>query len=204
MSGSKAGGRPPAAPFAFRQAIWSLRSGQVNAIPQARSTAGGRVRVGLVRDDPAGPAPRTARAPAACWCARTELESTEKTHSTFPTASSFTTTSSRMRSQVPSAVQRRRCSWAVFQGPVALREITPRSPSAQLPQDRVDHLPVIPPLAATTTATRQQRLDPRPRCIRQLAPPNHRPARLANTRAIHRTRPRPSCDDLALSCFKHT
>jgi hypothetical protein len=55
-------------------------------------------------------------------------------------------------------------------GPVALREITPRGTGAQLPQDPVDHLPVIPPLATTTPATRQHSLDPRPRHIRQLAP----------------------------------
>lgn len=74
-------------------------------------------------------------------------------------------------------------------GPIPLRQVTPRRPGAQLPQDAVDHLAVIPPLAATTTATRQHGLDPRPRPISQFTPANHRPTTLANTHAIHRTRP---------------
>jgi len=56
-------------------------------------------------------------------------------------------------------------------GPVTLREVTPRGPGAELPQDRVDHLPVITPLPTTTTS-RQNRLNPRPRRIRQLTTPN--------------------------------
>ncbi|ALL79471.1 hypothetical protein AD006_29915 (plasmid) [Pseudonocardia sp. EC080610-09] len=48
---------------------------------------------------------------------RTLLEPTLKVHSTLPTESSFTTTWSRIWSQVPSAVQIRRRSWAVFHGP---------------------------------------------------------------------------------------
>src|SRR4051812_8375137 len=44
------------------------------------------------------------RAPAACWWARTEVESTLKVQSTTPTASFLTTTSARIRSHVPSAV----------------------------------------------------------------------------------------------------
>lgn len=57
------------------------------------------------------------RAQAECWWARTKLESMLKVHSTFPTESSSTITSSRMRSQVPSEVQIRRRSCAVFHGP---------------------------------------------------------------------------------------
>jgi hypothetical protein len=57
-------------------------------------------------------------------------------------------------------------------GPIALREITPRRPGAELPEDRVDHLPVITPLPTTTPPSRQQALDPRPRHIRQLASPD--------------------------------
>ena len=67
--------------------------------------------------DPGGAGTPFFRAPAACWCARTLLESTEKTHSTWPIESSLTMTSSRTRSHVPSAVQRRSRSWQVFQGP---------------------------------------------------------------------------------------
>ncbi len=113
------------------------------------------------RVDPPGLGPPSFRAPAACWCARTEVESTENSHSTRPTASSFTTTSAKTRSQVPSALQRRSRSCAVLPGPIPLRQITPPRPRAQLPQDPIDHLTVITPLA-TTTATRQHRLDPAP------------------------------------------
>src|ERR1700754_2323974 len=67
--------------------------------------------------DPVGGASPFLRAPAECWWARTELESILKVHSTLPTESSLTITSSRMRSQVPSAVQIRSRSWAVFHGP---------------------------------------------------------------------------------------
>ena len=55
--------------------------------------------------------------------------------------------------------------------PIALRKVTPRRTSAELPEDRVDHLPMITPLPTTTTS-RQNRLNPRPRRIRQLATPN--------------------------------
>lgn len=57
------------------------------------------------------------RAPAACWWARMEVESTENTHSTSPAASSLTTASSRILTQVPSMVQIRSRSWPVFHGP---------------------------------------------------------------------------------------
>ena len=61
--------------------------------------------------------------------------------------------------------------------PVLLRHVPPRRPGPQTPQDPVDHLPVIPPPATPTTIRRrQQRLDPRPRHIRQLTTPNtHEP-----------------------------
>lgn len=61
--------------------------------------------------------------------------------------------------------------------PVLLRHVPPRRPGPQPPQDPVDHLPVIPPPATPTTIRRrQQRLDPRPRHIRQLTTPNtHEP-----------------------------
>ena len=45
------------------------------------------------------------------------MESTENTHSTFPTASSLTCTWSKILSQVPSAVHNRNRSCAVFHGP---------------------------------------------------------------------------------------
>lgn len=71
---------------------------------------------GEVLDPPGGAAPFF-RAPALCWWARTLLESMLKVHSTFPTESSLTMTWSKMRSQVPSAVQIRSLSCAVFHGP---------------------------------------------------------------------------------------
>src|SRR5262245_17071903 len=61
---------------------------------------------------------------------------------------------------------------------VALRQVAPRCTGAQLPQNSVDHLAVITPLAAATTPRRQQRLDTRPRRVGQLPTPNH--ARKAN------------------------
>ena len=67
--------------------------------------------------DPVGGAAPFFRAPAECWCARTLLESMLTVHSTMPTESSLTITWSRMRSQVPSAVQIRSRSCAVFHGP---------------------------------------------------------------------------------------
>jgi hypothetical protein len=45
------------------------------------------------------------------------VESTLMIHSTWPTESSFTMTSSRIRCHVPSAVHSRSRSWAVFHGP---------------------------------------------------------------------------------------
>jgi hypothetical protein len=79
---------------------------------------------------------------------------------------------------------------------VTLRQIPPRRSRAQLPQDPIDHLAVIPPLATTTPTTWQQRPDPGPRRIRQLTPANHKQPTLANTRAIHRTRPLDGREDL--------
>ena len=67
--------------------------------------------------DPSGGAAPFFRAPAECWWARTLLESTLTVHSTLPTESSLTITLARMRSQVPSAVQIRSRSCAVFHGP---------------------------------------------------------------------------------------
>ena len=55
---------------------------------------------------------------------------------------------------------------ARFPRPVALRQVPPRRPSAQFPQDPVDHLPVITPPAPRTISWRQRRLDRRPRLIR--------------------------------------
>ena len=59
-------------------------------------------------------------------------------------------------------------------GPVALGQVAPRGPGAQLPQDRVDHLAVVTALTPTALDRWQQRLDPRPGLIGQLATPHHR------------------------------
>ena len=74
------------------------------------------------------PHPLMTSAPAACWWARTELESMLNVHSTLPTASSLTMTWSRMRSQVPSLVQIRSRSCATFQGPQRSGRSRPRAP----------------------------------------------------------------------------
>ncbi|QFU85537.1 hypothetical protein YIM_01535 [Amycolatopsis sp. YIM 10] len=47
--------------------------------------------------------------------------------------------------------------------PVASGQVTPWSAGAQLPQDRVDHLPVVPPPPPATLLRWQQRLDHSPR-----------------------------------------
>lgn len=59
-------------------------------------------------------------------------------------------------------------------GPVALGQITPRSPGPQPPQHTVDHLAVITPRATTPIHLRQQGLYPRPRRVRQLASTCHK------------------------------
>ena len=58
-------------------------------------------------------------------------------------------------------------------GPVTIRQVTPGRTSAQLPQDRVDDLTVIPPPPPTTLPRRQQWLDHRPCFVRQLTTTNH-------------------------------
>lgn len=58
-------------------------------------------------------------------------------------------------------------------GPVTIRQVTPGRTSAQLPQDRVDDLTVIPPPPPTTLPRRQQWLDHRPCLVRQLTTTNH-------------------------------
>jgi len=57
------------------------------------------------------------RAPAAWWCARTDVESTETSQSISPAASASAWTRRRSISHVPSADQRRCRSCTVFQGP---------------------------------------------------------------------------------------
>ena len=57
---------------------------------------------------------------------------------------------------------------------VAVGQITPRHTRAQLPQDSVDHRPVVAPLPATLPLTpREQRCDGVPRLLRQLASSSH-------------------------------
>jgi hypothetical protein len=76
---------------------------------------------------------------------------------------------------------------------------TPPTPPAarhrRPPQDPVDHLPVIPPPAIAPARSRQQRLDRRPRLIRQLTTPAHRGF-------IPQTQPRSSGQALVLA--RHT
>jgi hypothetical protein len=53
-----------------------------------------------------------------------------------------------------------------------VRQITPLHPGPHPVQNPVDHLPVIPPPATTTVADRQERPQPFPLSIRQIAPPH--------------------------------
>jgi hypothetical protein len=64
-------------------------------------------------------------------------------------------------------------------GPVSLGQVSPWGAGPQLPQDRVDHLPVIAPLPTPTTH-RQQRPNPSPRHIGQLTTSHHQ--RMINER----------------------
>lgn len=57
------------------------------------------------------------RAPAACWCARQIVESTDTSHSMCPAASALTCNFFRTRAQVPSICQRRKSVYAVSHGP---------------------------------------------------------------------------------------
>lgn len=73
-------------------------------------------------------------------------------------------------------------------GAVPFGQVTPRCTGAQLPQDRVDHLPMITP-PPTPARYRQQRFNPRPRPIRQFTPTCHRPRSNQTSRKInYRTR----------------
>src|SRR5688572_14360264 len=69
---------------------------------------GAAKRLGLVTDLPPLVSARAGRlrAPAACWWARTLLESTLTTHSSSPTASDLVWAWASSRSQVPSRRQR--------------------------------------------------------------------------------------------------
>jgi hypothetical protein len=103
-----------------------------------------------------------------------------KVHSTAPTASSLTITSAKIRSQVPSVAHLRSRSCAVFHGAVALRQVPPRRPGTGLPEDCVDHLPVVAPSPAPATGRRQQGLDPRRRRVGQLTATHHRRSIIAD------------------------
>src|SRR3954454_1788951 len=115
-----------------------------------------------------------------------------KVHSTAPTASSLTITSARIRSQVPSAVHLPQPLMGGLPRPVALGKIPPRRTGAQLPPDRVDHLPVIPPPPAPATRCGQQRLDPRPGDIGQLSATHHRTSIRADPSTDPHPTPRPT------------
>src|SRR4029453_4336967 len=69
-------------------------------------------------------------------------------------------------------------------GTIALGQVPPRHPGRKLPQDPVEHLAVVGPLAARPTIGRQQRGDLGPGLISELVAPDH-PSSLAGS---HRTR----------------
>jgi hypothetical protein len=141
--------------------------------PASRSSEGFAVE-GEVLDPAAGAAPFF-RAPAACWWARTWLESTLIVDSAAPTESSLTTTASRIRSQVP---VRGRTAQAFVGGlprSVTFGQVASGGTGAQFPQDRVDHLAVIAPSVAVAGHLGQQGFDPGPGLVGQLAASHHRP-----------------------------
>jgi hypothetical protein len=73
--------------------------------------------------------------------------------------------------------------------PVPLGQISPRGAGAQLPQDPVDHLPVITPPPPSTSHRRQQRLDPGPCPIGQLTTTYHPGMINDRGQSPYRTRP---------------
>lgn len=71
--------------------------------------------------------------------------------------------------------------------PVPGRDVTPWGTGPDLPEDPVDHLPVITPRRPSRDLRWQQRLDPRPRLVRYLTTTRH-----PNT--VRPSRPRPLQD----------
>src|SRR3954453_17419579 len=74
--------------------------------------------------------------------------------------------------------------------PLPFGRVGPRNAGLGLPQDRVDHLPVIAPPPTPTTGRGQQRLDPRPRGIGEFMSADHHTKRESHPCKIARTGPR--------------
>jgi hypothetical protein len=87
------------------------------------------------------------RAPAACWCARTVVESICARQPMSSSASARVSTWARSRAQAPSAAHSRNRSCTVFHG-LSFGQVTPGRAGALDPHHAVDHLPVIAPLGS--------------------------------------------------------
>lgn len=112
----------------------------------ARSVAG---QVDFAGQTAAGPSEGRAaeplfRAPAACWWARTMVESTDTSHSMSPAVSALAWAVWSIRSDVPSAATG---GSGVEAGPgaVPLGHVPPGDPGAELPHDPVEDRPVVQP-----------------------------------------------------------
>jgi hypothetical protein len=112
------------------------------------------------------------RAPAACWWARTMVESTEMSQSISPAASAAAWTCCSRR---PMSISRPQPVPFVdrFPRPEAFGQVTPLHPGPYPIQDAVDHLAVVPPPATLAVAHRQERPQPVPRLVRQVPAHSH-------------------------------
>ena len=111
-------------------------------------------------------------APAACWWARTHGRI--DTDDPLDLPDGIVLHDRLVQDLLPGAIQRPPPQPFVrgLPPPVPVRQVPPRRAGTQLEQDRVDHVPVIPPLPAAP-GRREQRLDPRPRLISQFTSANH-------------------------------
>jgi hypothetical protein len=139
--------------------------------------------------DSTEPPVRPSGVPAACWCARATVESTETTHSRSATACAWPCNSRSTRSQVPSlATGRNATRPSATTGNLSVdRATASRSGKAT---DRLHHRPVLTPASTETrSAVRQQRLDPGPHLIRQQRGARHEPSLTRADARIRQTRP---------------
>src|SRR5689334_4656776 len=124
--------------------------------PPSRATSASHASASTSMDEVFG----RSRAPAACWCARTTVESALTVQS-LPSASSQPTRSPA-QDLLPGPVAGP-APMPVVDGlpvPEPLRQVPPRAPGPGPEEDPVDHHPVIGPPAAARRTGRQE--DPQP------------------------------------------
>lgn len=132
-----------------------------------------------------GAAEPSFRAPAACWRARTTVESTDTSQSMSPATSAWAPGGPEHPPE--RAVQGPPAEPGVRCGPrtVPLGHVTPSGPGAELPHDPVEHLAVVQPLPAPQRLG-QQRRDELPLGIRQFMTTYH-PTMIHHSRSFEDT-----------------